>query len=325
MVKILLAPMDGISDYHVRQLLTAVGGYDHCMTEFLRVTESVFPRRVFFQNCPEIDPQKQQNSRTKAGTPVSIQLLGNHPQFLAENAHKAQALGVHGIDLNFGCPSHAVNKHGSGAVLLQQPEKVYEIVSEVRKALDKQTVFSVKMRLGYEDSLLALENADAIAQAGADFITIHARTKLDAYRPPARWETAAALIHQLPIPVIMNGEIWSVSDYRKCVAISQCRDIMLARGAFAQPDLARQIRQYLQYEKNSPMRWEEVQKILFQYHRAMVEDNNISPRYISGRLKLWLKWLMASYEEAVAVFEQIKTLKNHNDIIQNIVRQDQPN
>lgn len=315
MIKILLAPMDGISDYFVRQILTAIGGYDLCMTEFLRVTNSVFPKRVFYQNCPELLPRSGQKSHTRAGTPVSIQLLGNHPGFLAQNARKAALLGAYGIDLNFGCPSAGVNRRGAGAILLRDPKKIHQIVSFVANALPQGTQLSVKMRMGYQDAGLLSENLDAIALAGAHFVTIHARTQKDAYRPPARWQELGDIITHSPLPVVMNGEIWSVADYYQCYEQSHCGDIMLARGAFAQPDLALQIRQSLLSGKSAikPMDWQQVVRLLLDYYQALIQ-NNKSDRYISGRLKLWLKWLMASFEEAVSVFMQIKREHDHRHI-----------
>jgi len=314
-MKIILAPMDGLTDFYVRNLLTSLGGYDLCITEFLRVTNSVFPQRVFFQNCPEIDPRYLLNGATQSNVPVHMQLLGNDEGFLAANAHKASTLGVRGVDINFGCPSKTVNNHGSGAILLEQPEKVFRIMREVRQALPESKPLSAKMRLGYKNSNLALENALAIQEAGADFLTVHARTKLDGYRPPAKWQEVAVLVEQLHIPVVVNGEIWSVEDYQQCFATSGCEDVMLGRGAFALPDLARQIKQFSHNQPVSEQAWCEVKTMLHRFYQLMLEDEIISEKHISGRLKLWLKWLTASYDEANHVLQQVKTLREHQQII----------
>jgi len=317
-MKIILAPMDGLTDFYVRNLLTSIGGYDLCITEFLRVTNSVFPNRIFYQNCPEIDPKHRLNGATASQIPVHMQLLGNDEGYLSANAHKATILGVKGIDLNFGCPSKTVNNHGSGAVLLEQPDKVFRIMERVKKALPADICLSAKMRLGYKDSHLALENALAIQEAGADFLTIHARTKLDGYRPPAKWQEVGQLVGQLRIPIIVNGEIWTVDDYLQCRHTSRCEDIMLGRGAFALPDLARQIKQR---QANLPVlekAWYEVKDMLRQFYQLMIDDGVISERHISGRLKLWLKWLTASYDEAQQLLDCVKTLKGHQQIMSHL-------
>jgi tRNA-dihydrouridine synthase C len=314
-MKIILAPMDGITDFYVRELLTAVGGYDLCMTEFLRVTESVFPKYTFFQTCPEINPEYQLQGKTRTGTPVILQFLGNHPGYLAENAYKASTLGVSGIDLNFGCPSNSVNRRGSGAILLKKPETIYQLVSAVKQALPDGVSLSAKMRLGYEDSSLALENAMAIEDAGADFLSVHARTKLDAYRPPAKWFEVIAIINTLNIPVMMNGEIWNITDYKQCKAISQCEHIMLGRGAFSMPDLALQIKQYSQGLNIQQYSWQQICLLLNDFYQLMLRDQHLSQKKLAGRIKLWIKWLMASYSEAEDIFIKIKTLRDHKQII----------
>lgn len=307
--------MDGITDFYVRELLTAVGGYDLCVTEFLRITESVYPERTFYQTCPEINPSNQLFGKTRTGTPVILQFLGNHPGYLAENAHKAAALGIFGIDLNFGCPSNNVNRHGSGAILLNNPETIYQLTCAVKQALPDGISLSAKMRLGYKDSSLALENALAIEAAGADFLTVHARTKMDAYRPPAKWSEVTNIINKLTIPVVMNGEIWSSDDYTQCQKISQCHDIMLGRGAFAKPDLALQLKQWSKNQHIQPYNWQQVRHLLSDFYHLILVDQCISEKHLAGRIKLWVKWLMASYSEAEIVFDKIKTLKEHQQIM----------
>ena len=100
-MKLVLAPMEGVVDFKMRQLLTNIGGFDLCVTEFVRVIDKCLPAKVFHRYCPELD----NNGLTKAGTPVRVQLLGQVADVLAENAVRAIELGSHGIDLNFGCPA----------------------------------------------------------------------------------------------------------------------------------------------------------------------------------------------------------------------------
>ena len=130
-MKIHLAPMEGLTDFHMRDVLTRIGGYDACVTEFVRVTDRLLPARTFLQACPEL----RMGGRTRAGTPVHLQLLGSEPEVLADNAALAAALGAPSIDLNFGCPAKTVNRHRGGAVLLDEPETVHAIVAAVRRAV----------------------------------------------------------------------------------------------------------------------------------------------------------------------------------------------
>jgi tRNA-dihydrouridine synthase C len=101
MSRILLAPMEGLADPLMRNVLTAVGGYDWGICEFIRVTESVLPNRTFLRTCPEL----LNASRTETGTPMRVQLLGSDPHFMAANARRVVKHQPAGIDINFGCPA----------------------------------------------------------------------------------------------------------------------------------------------------------------------------------------------------------------------------
>lgn len=179
-MKILLAPMEGLLDHSLRDTLTRVGGIDLCVSEFIRVTDAVLPKRAFFRVVPELLNQSQ----THAGVPVRTQLLGSDPHILAANAARLARLNPAGIDLNFGCPAKTVNRHRGGAVLLDEPELIGQIVAAVRKAVPANVPVSAKMRLGFNDDLRAEDCAQAIEAAGADQLVVHARTKAHGYRPP---------------------------------------------------------------------------------------------------------------------------------------------
>ena len=237
-MRILLAPMEGVVDHLMRDMLTRVGGFDLCVTEFVRVVEQKLPAKTFYKLCPEL----HHGSVTPSGVPVRVQLLGQHPQWLAENAQTAVELGSPGVDLNFGCPAKTVNKSKGGAVLLKETETLYQIVKTVREAVPADQPVTAKIRLGFEDKSLAIDNAIAITEAGADQLVVHARTKTEGYKPPAYWDWIARIRQHTNIPLVANGEIWNADDARKCQAQSGCVDLMLGRGALAMPNLARTIR-----------------------------------------------------------------------------------
>src|SRR5512135_1636346 len=157
-MRLILAPMEGLADAPMRDVLTRMGGYDLCVTEFIRVTHHLLKKRVLLHTVPEL----ANGGRTPAGVPVRVQLLGRDPVCLAENAAFIASLGAPGIDLNFGCPAPVVNRHGAGAVLLQDPERIHAIVDAVRRAVPRHIPVSAKMRLGLDDTSLALDSARAI-------------------------------------------------------------------------------------------------------------------------------------------------------------------
>jgi tRNA-dihydrouridine synthase C len=306
----MLAPMEGVTDYHLRRILTGIGGYHRCVTEFLRVTDHLYPDKVFYRICPEL----KTNGATASGTPVYLQLLGSDSLSLARNAERAVALGAVGIDLNFGCPAKTVNRHGGGSALLRTPEVVANIVSAVRDAVDPSVPVTAKMRLGFDDPDNVLEIATLIEQAGATELCIHARTRVDGYRPPAYWSWVRSVTDALSIPVVINGEIWSVSDSRSARVDSGCNDVMLGRGALSVPDLALQLQSSEQPEAGmecQPLTWASVVVLL---EKLLESASEFPPRYAGNRTKQWLSYLKRGYPEATTVFERIKRLRSVDDI-----------
>ncbi len=296
--------MEGVIDHHTRALLTALGGIDVCVTEFVRVTHTRLPEKVFKKIAPELTG----DSRTPSGTPVHVQLLGSHLDAMAYNAAKAAQMGARTVDLNFGCPAKTVNNHGGGACLLQEPQNLFDIISAVRKAVPEQTPVTAKVRLGFNDKSLYMENAQAAAEAGAAELAVHARSKSDGYRPPAYWEYIAHIQDALTIPVIANGEIWNLDDYWRCREISGCEHVMLGRGLMATPDLPRQIKASISGEYYQVKSWKEILPTVKTFY---VETRDKFPKkYLGNKLKQWLVYLSRSYPEAAALFEAIKKTRD---------------
>ncbi len=309
---ILLAPMEGLLDFVLRDILTRVGGIDRCVSEFIRITDQLLPERVFTRIVPELHT----GGRTLAGVPVRAQLLGSDPVCLAENAARLASLGPAGIDLNFGCPANIVNRHGGGAALLDEPETIFAIVSSVRRAVSAHLPVSAKMRLGYHDDARALDCARAIANGGASELVVHARTKAQAYRPPAYWERIADIRAVVSIPVVANGEIWTVDDARRCIQASGCDMLMLGRGAVADPGLALAIKASTRSTASiastcappGGVTWLELLPHLAEFWWLVC--SRLDARSRAGRLKQWLNFLRRRFPEAETAYQALKTVND---------------
>lgn len=299
---LLLAPMEGLLDFTLRDVLTRVGGVDRCVAEFIRVTGTLLPERSFTRIVPEL----KHGGRTPAGVPVRVQLMGSDPACLAENAARLADLGPAGIDLNFGCPAKVVNRHGGGAALLVDPALLHRIVAAVRRAVPAAMPVSAKMRLGFNDDHLALDCAHALASGGACELVVHARTKADGYRPPAYWERIAPIRAALSIPVIANGEIWSVADARRARERSTCDALMLGRGMVADPGLALAI---AADDDAAHVGWDDLHPLLLRFW-ALVNAGHIAPRHRAGRLKQWLNYLRRRHPEAERLYALVRTIND---------------
>ncbi|AQV93702.1 dihydrouridine synthase [Cupriavidus necator] len=307
MSRLFLAPMEGLADYVLRDVLTDTGGYDGCVSEFVRVTGSLLPARVYERDTPEI----LAGGHTRSGTPMVIQLLGSDPEWLARNAAYAATLSPHGIDLNFGCPAKVVNRHGGGAMLLTNPELLNRIVASVRAAVPAHIPVTAKMRLGVSDTSLAIDCATALAEGGAASLVVHARTRDHGYRPPAHWDWIARIAAAVDVPVIANGDVWSVADWERCRDVSGCADVMIGRGAVSDPFLAMRIRGLMD-SSPSDEEWPLVLRQIATYLKKL--HARIASCHEHGRVKLWLSYLKRTWPQAAELHDAIRRMQDSLEI-----------
>ena len=265
---ILLAPMEGLLDASLRDVLTRLGGIDRCVSEFIRITDRLLPARVFRRLMPELD----HGSCTPSGVPVRAQLLGSDPVCLAENA------------------------------------SLLAIVSAVRRAVPAALPVSAKMRLGNQDCARMIDAAQALAAGGACELVVHGRTKAQGYRPPAFWDRIAAIREAVAIPVIANGEIWTLADAQRCRAESGCAGLMLGRGAVADPGLALAIA-----APGLPVaHWGQLLPLLAAYWQLIAPHT--PPRHRPGRIKQWLNLLRRRHPEAQAAYDAVRLLHSADEV-----------
>lgn len=315
--KILLAPMEGVVDEVVRELIANTGGVDYCVTEFLRVNSQLYPKKVYYRHGPEL----KNKSQTTNATPVIFQILGSDISAMAENAAQIAECGAHSIDLNFGCPAKTVNRHDGGASLLKNPERLFQVTSAVRRAVPNYIPVTAKVRLGYDHKNFTREIASACESGGAHWLAIHARTKAEGYSPPAHWEHIAAMKEAIKIPVIANGEIWSIEDFKKCKAITGCNDFMIGRGLIANPFLAREIKNFLTTGEFKKTPWLELKNYFFSFVDMSFKSRG-NP-YAITRTKQMVKQMMRAHPEAKIFFEKIKQIKSIEEL--NITLQNEFN
>lgn len=311
---LVLAPMEGITDAPMRVLMTERGGFSHCVTEFLRISQDVQPPWIFMKHAPEF----KSRCLTPAGVPVAFQLLGGDPEKLSRAAVRAVECGAQSIDINFGCPAQTVNRHDGGATLLKFPQRLRAIVETVRGQVPREIPVSAKLRLGWDKLDSIFENAEMAAQGGAAWIAIHGRTKTQGYTPPAYWDPIGEVTKKLNIPVIANGEIWTLEDFKRCRDVTRCEHFMIGRGAVADPRLPFQIAKELglKIEKDlsegdvsSKQFWLPILERFDELGKAYVD---YAP-YSVKRVKQWLK--MVSLRGNITWFDEIKTAQTIEEIL----------
>ena len=187
---------------------------------------------------------------TEEMRPIAAQLVGSRPEIAGQAAKIVEDLGFNAVDLNCGCPVDKVTKDGSGSGLLKNPEKIGEIVSEIKAAISIPV--SIKVRLGWDDEHLIVERLVEIAEeAGACAITIHGRTREQGYSGAARWDQLR-LAKQVAkkIYVIGNGDVFTPQDAERMLRETGVDGILVARGTMGQPWICREI---LAWMEGSPI------------------------------------------------------------------------
>jgi tRNA-dihydrouridine synthase C len=310
---LVLAPMEGVTDAPMRALMSELGGFTFCVTEFMRISEGVPGPRAFRDHVPEI----ANGCRTPTGLPVQIQFLGGDPDKLATAALAAVKVGARAVDLNFGCPAPTVNRHDGGAALLHHPGRIRDIVRAVRAALPVEVPLSAKLRLGWDNPDAIHVNAERAAEGGASWITIHGRTRTQGYRPPVYWKPIGEVRARLGIPVVANGDIRTLDDLRRCQDETGCHHFMLGRGALASPGLvqaaafAMGVPGALMAEPftGTPVEWLPLVRRFVAITAAMTG----SPTYATTRIKQWL--IMANLDGRLPWILPLKRARDLHDLL----------
>lgn len=256
---LILAPMEGVGDRCFRKAMASIGGYDEGVTEFIRVPTNAHVKSLARQYDPlETSP-----------IPLAAQLMGSDPDLMAQMAQEIERRGAPRIDLNCGCPSNTVTGRGAGSSLLKSPQLIFDIARAMVQAVSIPV--TIKMRSGYEDTSLFKENLLAAQESGVDYITLHPRTKVDGYGPPANWDFIAEAKSILSIPVVGNGDILQVKDALQMLELTKCDALMIGRGSVINPFIFHQIRAYFKGETYNAQ-WQEFSKYLHCYVSAIPSE-----------------------------------------------------
>ena len=203
--RVLQAPLSGVTDLVFRRLVRRYAPSSMMYTEMVNATGLHYVRDL--PQIMEVDPRER---------PISIQLFDCRPDFLAEAARMAVEEGADTIDINMGCPVNKITKNGGGSSLLRDPDTAVAIVRAVVQAVDVPV--TVKSRLGWtEKEINIVEFARRLEDAGAAMMTVHGRTRAQGYTGPAKWDWIRDVKAALSIPVIANGDIFSVELAVRCL------------------------------------------------------------------------------------------------------------
>lgn len=228
---VILAPMAGITDITFRTICKEFGAG-------LVTTEMVSAKGLYYKDKKTEELMKtNENDR-----PVSMQIFGNEPEIMAYVVETIinDLNNIDIIDINMGCPAPKIVKNGDGSALMKNPKLAGEIVKKVKAASNKP--LTVKFRSGWDSSSInAIEFAKIIEANGADAITVHGRHREQFYSGKADYKIIKEVKKNVSIPVIGNGDVFTIEDAIKLLDETSCDGIMVARGVLGNPWLIKNL------------------------------------------------------------------------------------
>ncbi|MBI4816069.1 MAG: tRNA-dihydrouridine synthase family protein [Deltaproteobacteria bacterium] len=273
---IVLAPMEGVTHPEMRRILSERGGVGLVCTEFVRIHRG------------DLSAKHLRSQVVRApGVPLCVQVMGNDIDKMRDAARVVSAAGADVVDLNLGCPSPRVVRHGVGAAMLKDLGLLRRVLEAMRAAVPG--LLSAKIRAGFDDKDNVLAIAKAVEESGVDYVVVHPRTRSDYLRGVADWRTIRMVKQSLRIPVVGNGDCWYAEDAFRMREETGCDAVMIGRPALRNPWIFRQIDQLdrgLPVDRPSGADVVEfIDDVVERLHRAFPESNPI------GKTKELLQYL----------------------------------
>lgn len=293
--QIVVAPMAGISNYSFRMTAKEFGAG-------LVVCEMVNDRGILYKNQKTLSMLYV----NKEEHPISIQVFGSSKQTLVPAIqYVAQNTAADIIDINMGCPVKKVVKTGAGSHWLLDPDSIYDLVKSVKAVIDKP--LTIKMRTGWDqDHILAVENALAAQEGGADAIAMHGRTRAQMYSGQADWELLHEVAQHLSIPFMGNGDVRTPQDAKTMIEDVGADAVMVARGAIGNPWALKAMAHYLDTGEllPEPTPIQKIQTAKEQLERlVMLKGERIGVPEFRQQLSYYLKGIPRSARTKAAVNE----------------------
>lgn len=298
----MLAPLAGVTDAAFR-IICEENGADKTFTEMVSVNALIHDNKTTEEIMFRSDLEKNCN----------IQIFGSEKD-LVERVVKEKInprKDFKEISFNMGCPAPKIFKNGQGAALLKDSKKVYDLAKTLVDSTDK--IVNVKYRLGVDDkSINYIEVGRALEDAGVDYVILHARTRDQQYSGKASWDDIRKLKEALSIPVIANGDVFSVKDYKEIMEITGADGVMLARGAMGNPFIFKQIKDFLAGKEVKDPSYDDILRtIKRQYDLSLGYKEE---RLVINQMRKHVGWYIKGLPQAATFRDRVNKLKTSREI-----------
>ena len=296
-----LAPMQDVTDLPFWKLMRDFGGADVYYTEFFRVHPDSNLEKEILRSVVE----------NPTGQPVVAQMIGNDIPSLVRTAKELQRHNIAAVDLNLGCPAPVVYKKCAGGGLLREPERVDAILGSLRDAV--QVKFTVKTRLGFDDTAVFERLLPIFARHSIDLLTVHGRTVLEMYRSEVHYDFIAHAVEAMNCPVLANGNVYSAGKAEAVLQETGARGLMIGRGAIRNPWMFTQIRQHQRGEALTVPTGREVLAYVHTLYEA-VTSPEVPELYRVQKMKKYLNFLGLGVEPTGAFLHAMRRTTTRADL-----------
>ncbi len=304
---IFYAPLAGCSDYPFRQMTSRFEpGLIFC--EMVKM-------EALIRNDPNTFRLLDYNASMH---PIGGQIVGSNPKISGKSAKMIEELGFDVVDLNCGCPVDKVTKDGSGSGMLKTPELIGDVLAEMVAAVDIPV--TVKIRAGWDESSINAPLITQIAEsAGAAAITIHGRTRKQAYRGSANWDWIKECKEiAKTIKVIGNGDVTSGQAAEEMFSLTNCDAVLVSRGTMGQPWIAHDIITYLLEKKTTPRLLEDARDALFEHYKLVLDYQHSRKATVDARrIGCWYLKSAPGTKEFRQKISRVESPEKALELIQN--------
>jgi tRNA-dihydrouridine synthase B len=288
-----LAPMQDVTDLAFMRVIAHYGAPDYFVTEFFRVHSQSRPEKHILRSIDE----------NQTGRPVFAQLIGENIHDLTRTVAELLRHPVAGIDLNLGCPAPKVYKKNVGGGLLREPAKIAEILAALRAAVPG--LFTVKMRIGFEDTRHFDEILSLINDHRVDLLSVHGRTVKEMYRSEVRYDAIAHAVARVRCPVLANGNVTSAAKAAEVAAVTKAAGVMIGRHAIRNPWIFRQCRECFSGQPPAIITLSDVREYIERLFFATQHDG-IPERAHVNKMKKYLNFVGQSVDASGAFLHDMR-------------------
>jgi tRNA-dihydrouridine synthase B len=296
-----LAPMQDVTDITFMGIIADCGCPDYFFTEYFRVYgESRLDKHIL-----------RSITENETGRPIFAQLIGESVPDLIRAAQALSRYDIAGIDLNMGCPAPRVYRKNVGGGLLRDPDKVHQILSELRAAIHGR--FTVKMRIGFEDTTHFERILDLINLHHIDLLSLHGRTVKEMYQSIVHYDRIAQAVARVNCPVLANGSVSSAASAVSVLAQTGAAGVMVGRGAIRNPWIFKQIRQQLSGQPISIVTLAEVRDYIDRLYRTATAPT-VSEQARVNHLKKYLNFIGQGVDPAGLFLKEMRLTRTESDL-----------